>query len=114
MEFKVTDKAQRPANVNGACFFCNQTIGEEHKADCVLIKKKVKVRLTIEYEIEVPAFWDKGDIEFHRNESSWCANNVLDELKEYKGKSGSCLCNFSIFEYLDENSKPYLKESSKG
>ena len=52
--YPVTAAAQRPARMDGTCFYCRQAIGEAHKPDCVLIVKKVRVRMTVEYDIEVP------------------------------------------------------------
>lgn len=109
MEFIVTEKAQRPANMNGRCFYCDQPIGEQHKSDCVHIRKTVKVRMIVEYEVDVPADWGKQQVEFHRNEGSWCSNNALDELERLAEEKG-CLCHAMEFEYLGGDSEPYLNE----
>ena len=109
-EFIVTEKAQRPADINGCCFYCQQPIGTPHKPDCVLINKKVKIRMTVEYFVEVPNHWTAHDIEFHRNESSWCAGNVIPELEELDDKEKGCLCRYTRFEYIGEESEPYLSE----
>jgi len=110
----VSRAAMRPASDKNECFYCKQTLGLEHKPDCVLIKKKVKVRLTVEYEIEVPADWDKEQIEFSRNESSWCSTNAIDELKSLfdnsDNKTEKCMCGCSEYRYLGEESEPYLSE----
>lgn len=111
MKFIVTEKAKRPITKEQKCAYCEQPIGTEHKEECVLIQKKVKVRMTIEYEIEVPASWDKDQIEFHRNESAWCASNIIDELKALDNKDGRCLCGITKFEYLSDTSEPYLSEN---
>lgn len=67
------------------------------------MKQKVKVRMIVEYEIECPGDWDKYDVEFHRNESSWCATNAIDELSRIiENKSNSCLCDCCTFEVIDE------------
>jgi hypothetical protein len=111
MGFIVTEKAQRPANMNGCCFYCGQPIGTEHKGDCVLINKKVNVRLTVEYEIEVPAHWGQDQIEFHRNEGSWCSSNAISELESAFGdESEHCMCNAAEFEYLGSDTEPFLDE----
>ena len=107
MTFIVTEKAQRPAKMDGTCFYCGVKIGGLHKTDCVLVKKNVKIRLTVEYDVSVPAFWDKDQIEFHRNLGSWCADNSLDELQALNG----CLCSYTHFEHIkDTTDKPYLEE----
>ena len=108
--FIVTEKAQRPARMDGRCFYCLQPVGDTHLADCMLINKKVTVKLTIEYEVEVPAHWDKHNVEFHRNDSSWCANNLMGELEELSKKNG-CLCWSGVkFTCLGNDSEPYLDE----
>lgn len=110
MQFIVTEKAQRPADPNsGKCFYCRQPIGAPHKADCVLINKKVKVRMIVEYEVEVPADWDKQQIEFHRNDGSWCSDNALYELGKLSEQNG-CLCSVMEFECLNDQGEPYLDE----
>jgi hypothetical protein len=105
----VTRKAMRPASDREECFYCLQPIGAAHKPDCVLIEKKVLVRMTVEYEISVPSCWSKEDIEFHRNEGTWCAGNIIEELQELAGES-ECLCNCTRFTYLGGDSKPFLAE----
>lgn len=115
MKFTVTEKAMRPASPDRACFYCGQPIGEEHIDTCVLVRKLVKIRATIEFEARVPAHWDKGDIEFHRNESSSCKDNFVRDLEEYVehlGQDGYCLCcnDNNKFEYLCDVSGPFLGE----
>ena len=88
--FIVTEKAQRPARMDGTCFYCLQKIGSEHLSDCVLIQKKAVVKMTVEYEIEVPNHWDGDRVEFHRNEGTWCGSNVLQELEKLEKEHG-CL-----------------------
>jgi hypothetical protein len=100
----------RPASQDKNCFYCHMPIGSLHKADCVLVSKKVKVRMTVDFDIEVPAFWDKHSIEFQRNESSWCKDNALTELAKFSKEKG-CLCPYADFKYLGFDSKPYLKEN---
>lgn len=107
--FIVTEKAMRPASDKRQCFYCQQTIGEPHKADCVLITKRVKLRTVIEYEDEVPADWDREMIEFHRNDSSWCADNLLKKLENISEKNG-CLCPIQHTVYLGMTSEAFLDE----
>ena len=108
-EFIVTEKAMRPASSARRCFYCNQDIGQPHKEDCVMIAKKVKVRAIIEYEVEVPSTWEKENVEFQRNEGSWCASNMIGELEELDEEKG-CLCPDVEFEYLEDTSGPFLRE----
>lgn len=108
MSHIVTEKAQRPASMNGTCFYCKQPIGAEHLHDCVLIERKVLVRAVIEYEIAVPADWTAEQIEFHRNDGSWCADNMIPELEALT--ESECLCDKVLFTYLGDTSRPYLEE----
>jgi hypothetical protein len=107
--FVVTEKAMRPASDKRQCFYCYQPIGAMHQDDCVLVKKNVIINFSINLEVDVPAHWDADQIEFHRNQSSSCASNVLDELVELEKKSG-CLCGLAEFSFVTETSKPYLHE----
>jgi len=108
VSFLVTEEAMRPASDKRECFYCNQPIGEIHKLDCVLINKKVKIRMIVEYEASVPASWDKNQIEFHRNDGTWCANNAIEEFDR---EDVSCMCGNAEFEYIGGDSDPYLDES---
>lgn len=73
-----------------ACFRCNAKLGDQHNADCVHRKRVVNVTVQITYPILVPEHWDAEMIEFHRNESSWCAGSAFSELSNW-------------FEFMDEN-----------
>ena len=108
--FPVTEQAMRPASTLRQCFYCHQAIGENHLSECPTVLKKVIVKATIEYTIDVPAYWDADMIEFHRNESSWCADNLIDELKKTP-EDGSCLCSKTTFQFIsDAEGEPFLKE----
>lgn len=107
--FLVTEKAQRPARMDGRCFYCSQSIGAEHLPDCVLIRKKAIVEMTVSYEIDVPNGWDEEQVRFHRNESSWCASNSLEELAKLEEEHG-CLCSVVEFEVVEVGTKPFLNE----
>lgn len=89
------DYGIRPAGKPDECFFCHSKVGEEHKSNCAVIEKIVRVQYTYTIDIAVPHHWDAHNIEFHRNESSWCADNSIDDLVKYKEKlenEGECLC----------------------
>ena len=92
---------QPSAGRPGECFWCQATIGAEHKADCVRRKRTVVVRYEIEFTTDVPEHWTKDDFEFHRNESSWCADNLIDELEGLKER-GCCLCSFTEASFVRE------------
>ncbi len=108
--FIVTKAAERPAELDsGKCFYCQRKVGERHAEDCVLIKKEVRIKLTLEYDVTVPASWGKETVEFHRNEGTWCADNLLDELTELT-EHGFCLCGRAHFSYVKDRTKPSLEE----
>lgn len=95
----VKEEDERPAGKgSGHCFYCPSKIGERHAEDCVIWEKQVVVRATIEYTITVPHSWKKEDIEFHRNEGSWCSNNMIPELEALS--EHNCLCPYTEFMYL--------------
>lgn len=107
--FIVSEDAMRPKSTKKECFYCHQPVGKAHLERCILVKKGVKIRMTVDYDIEVPARWEKPEIESYRNEGSWCASYALDELQHLSLRRG-CLCNSTHFEYLGGDSKPYLNE----
>lgn len=96
----VNENATRPAGRNDECFYCQRKLGEEHKEDCVIRKRTIVLKYSFEVVVEIPEDWDQHQIEFHRNESSWCANNAIQDLK--KRKENVCYCNGFTCEYLRE------------
>ncbi len=112
MGFIVTWKAKRPASAADECFYCRQQIGSDHGAECVLVIKMQKLKISIEVERPVPAHWDQKAIEFFHNEGTWCADNAIDWLKQVQSKDG-CLCRATRVDYLDESGDPFLDEDGK-
>lgn len=99
----VTDEHLPPASDGVHCFWCGEPKGSRHKRECVTWLKRVVVRAIIEYEVEVPMSWGAPDVEFHRNDGSWCANNLLTELQEqFPARGEACLCNATSFEFVGE------------
>ena len=115
MKFTVTESAMRPASDARRCFYCRSVIGQHHAPDCVLAVKKIIVKLVIEYEVEVPASWEDDAIEFRFNESSWCANNAIEDLYDRfcgdDDDDGACACESTQIKYVSDVSGPYAKES---
>lgn len=111
MKFKVTENAMRPASDEKICFYCHEPVGGEHKDGCVLVRKKVMVRLRVEYELSIPAIWGKEEFEFNRNEGTWCATNAIEELQNIIRIEGRCLCGLTDYEFIGDTKKPiYLEE----
>jgi len=95
----VDDPGIRPASGPDLCHYCRARVGAEHMKDCVCVSKRVKVRYSFEIEISVPHSWGKEEVEFQRNEGTWCADNALAELESQTG-SGKCLCGLFECEML--------------
>ena len=89
------DTGERPAGKKGECFYCKCKIGSPHTHDCAIPKRTVVMKATISYVTEVPLGWNQEQIEFHRNESSWCSFNFIEELPD-------CFCGNSKFEFIRE------------
>lgn len=107
--FKVTEKAMRPASPNRNCFYCGEPIGGEHRNSCVLINRKVKVKVSFEMFFDEPASWDKEQIEFARNQGSWCVDNALDDICE-KAEAEGCSCGFGSVEVIEMTDYVHLDE----
>lgn len=82
------------------CLYCPSLLGKEHAQDCVVRNRTVIVRAVIEYIVKVPEAWSAHDIEFHRNESSWCADNGINEIYALTVKD--CWCRNIRYSYLRE------------
>lgn len=54
-------------------------------------QKTVTVRVTIDLPMKFPKEWSNEHIEFHLNEGSWCANNIIEEIESYSEEHG-CIC----------------------
>ena len=107
----VNTRAPRPGSPGGAgdpsrCFYCPSATGTEHAEDCVVRKRTVVLRMTIEYVVDVPEDRTPEQIEWHRNMSSWCKDNDLDLLSEDRDSledSGRCYsCGIATIEYVRE------------
>ncbi len=95
----------KPAGRPDRCFYCHRMVGQDHTDDCVMYERTVVLRATIEYVVRVPKHWDVHQIEFYRNEGSWCGSNGIDELERIKQKrdeKGACMCSMVSYEYVDE------------
>lgn len=94
------DNGPRPAGKPDQCFYCNHPLGSEHREDCVTRQRTVVVRYAIEVTICVPEDWDEGTINFHRNDSTWCADNLIEELQ--RCPADRCLCDVAKAEFVRE------------
>lgn len=55
------------------------------------MRQKKTIRITIDLPMDFPEDWDNEMIEFHLNDSSYCCNNLIDELEKHSNEVG-CLC----------------------
>lgn len=91
-----------PAGGSGRCFYCERPIGKEHKDDCPCRTRTVVLKYTYTIVVDVPQSWSASEIERHRNESSWCADNSLRDLQVMAGGEGECLCGHFHAKFLRE------------
>ena len=91
----------RPAGKPDRCFYCQRPFGEGHGPDCVIPQRTVVLKYTVTLVQSVPAHWTPHDIEFHRNDGSWCANNLLGDL-DHQVEEDHCLCNQVNVEFVSE------------
>jgi hypothetical protein len=94
------DDGIRTAGKPDQCLYCKSVIGQEHARDCVVVKKRVRIKVTITYEVDEPYSWTAEQIESHRNNGSWCGNNALQEIENYTEQFG-CLCEHAHFEVIE-------------
>ena len=127
------DDGIRPGGRPDECFYCHSKVGELHGEECVIVEKRVAYRVCHEktgkylgtFERPDPHFWTSYDCEFHKNGSSWCADNALDDIDWVDVKDGEsletemrqedrCSCSLLRFEYdrtVDEGPFITLKET---
>jgi hypothetical protein len=84
-----------PAGRPDECYHCHEKVGKPHAPTCAHRRRTVVVRAVVEYVVTVTEHWDPSDVEFHRNESSWCCDNLLSELGAIAEARG-CLCTPGI------------------
>lgn len=98
--FIVRPQDERPARPDGTCFYCREPIGELHKEDCVCRSKTCVVDFNIRMVVSVPELWDAEQINFHYNESSWCADSLLNLIEGRRKQVSACLCNITSAEFV--------------
>lgn len=103
----------------GGCGYCTAKLAEIHDPKCVCRTRTVVVEYRVRIVERLPESWDARQIEFHHNDSSWCASNGLDLIAETqeridanveaakRGESHStdryaCPCGFVTAQYVRE------------
>jgi hypothetical protein len=65
------------------------------------------LRYSYDVVVSVPEHWTEEHINFHRNDSTWCADNSLGNIKAYTAaleRDGQCWCARFGSKYLREAS----------
>ena len=59
---------------------------------------EIKINLPMDFLQD----WEKEQIEFYLNDSSYCCDNLIDLLQEYSKKYG-CICSITSCKVVDDN-----------
>jgi len=96
------DAGIRPAGEPDECFYCRGKVGQDHTKECVIPSKLVRLKVTAEIDVEVPWNWTAKEIDFHRNESSWCVDNILRDFEQHikLHEDHGCLCQNTVIKYI--------------
>jgi len=70
-DWTITKDSARPAGKPSECFYCHNSLGEQHKDNCVVKSKTVIVKATIEAIVSVPECWDENKINQHYNNGDY-------------------------------------------
>ncbi len=137
MDWPLVDKHDdgiRPAGRPDECLYCRKRVGQPHGPECVVVTKLIEMQVTATlpsedrargageaevlvgiWRLTVPHFWDEAMSNFHKNDSSWCASNVLEERSWIVWQVGGegawekleplddeqrCLCSTLSFRFL--------------
>jgi hypothetical protein len=95
------------------CFYCGQEVGASHRADCVCRVKVVMVEVSMTIPRIVPANWDESMVNFNLNESSWCADNISNDINRYinaKNQGAPCMCGTFCGKLLRDATEKDLKD----
>lgn len=95
----------RPAGPPDRCFYCDAKVGEQHKLECVIRQRTVVVDVNIRMVLSVPEHWEPYDIEHHYNESSSCADNLMNAIEKHRRRLHRCMCGDVQVAYVEEASK---------
>jgi len=105
----VKEDDTRPMMYPGAsktkCGYCNSHIGEDHEEECVCWDRTVVVDFTFRVIVRKPVSWDVDSINFHLNDSSWCADNAVSHLKylyDSDNMKDKCACDCFTGQYVRE------------
>lgn len=77
-----SDTGVRPAGSSDRCFYCGTKVGDEHKPECVTLRKRAMVRFTVEMPVVMPKSWDAEMVAHYYGQGTWCASNFLELLEQ--------------------------------
>ncbi len=66
------------------------------------MKQNKNIEIKINLPMEFPLDWNKEQIEFYLNNSSYCCDNLIRSLQEYSKKHG-CICSITKCKVIDNN-----------
>lgn len=99
----VSKTDERPGRPDGTCFYCSVPIGGEHKPNCVIRRRSVVVRFSVEAVVDMPESWTPQMIEEHYNEGRWCGDNIISIIGSKR--KNRCLCSDTTAKFVREASE---------
>lgn len=100
------DDGIRPAGPDDACYYCGTEIGGQHDEKCPILRRVVVLEATITVALPVTLDATPESIEFHWNNGTRCASNLVDELTRMTSVDDDgatmCLCDATRFRYVRE------------
>ena len=81
------DDGIRLAGEPDECFYCRNKVGEKHDFECVMVTTQSFYEVKLDgmkvgvWSTNDPAAWDERRRYFHKNEGSWCSNNMQRQGK---------------------------------
>lgn len=100
--FTVGEDAVRPARPDGTCFYCRKPLGELHSDGCMMRRRSVVMRFSVDLVISAPVDQDGEALNFRYNEGTWCADNLMAYLDELMQRTNDCLCSHVSAQYIRE------------
>ena len=79
----------RPAGLIDACFFCKQQVGAEHRHDCIVLDKKVRVSVLIQMDLRVPYVYGPANLEYLYNEGMYPVDAVRHLFRDLPDNLGA-------------------------
>ncbi len=84
----------------GECFYCHQKVGSDHLGSCVTIVRDSHYGVWFQgkrigsYSTTDPDDWDDDFCERHKNQGSWCCDNIIPSYvgAALPSSDDGCLC----------------------